>query len=105
MQLILRDGSAIDLVEATTLKHFVVICEDVTEFVAIWDKMTLENLSEVALKEGDTAIQTISNLILVGTQTTRNSDGSITGHFYTDGGEFRRDEYAEAGRILLGEGV
>lgn len=42
---------------------------------------------------------------IAGTQTMVNSDGSITGHIYTQGSTYVLDggEYAQAGRILLGE--
>ena len=103
LQLILRDGSAIDIVEAGYTKHFVVICEDADAFKDLWDQMTDENLEEVQITDNGNTIHTITGMTLNGTQTVVNSDGTITGHFYMDGGEYVSDEYSEAGRILLGE--
>ncbi len=103
LQLVLNDGSAIDIVEAGMTKHFVVTCADVEAFVAIWDKMTDENLSEVQITEDGNTVHTIAGMTLGGTQTVANPDGTITGHFYMDGGEYVADEYSDAGRILLGE--
>ena len=105
LQLILNDGSAIDLVEAGITKHFVVTCADTDAFKDIWDMMTNENLSEVQIVDNGTVIHTIAGMSLNGTQTVVNSDGTLTGHFYMDGGEYVEDEYSEAGRILLGEEV
>ena len=102
MQLILRDNSTIDLVDLNIIKHFTVLCNDRADFVTIWNKLTPENLSEVQVVDNGETILSVSNLTLIGTQTVENGDGSVTGHFYTDGGEFVNDIYAEAGRILLG---
>lgn len=103
LQLVLNDGSAIDIVEAGLTKHFVVTCADVEAFVAIWDKMTAENLSEVRITENGNTLHTIAGMTLNGTQTVENTDGTLTGHFYMDGGVYVEDEYSEAGHILLGE--
>lgn len=103
LQLILNDGTAIDIVEAGLTKHFIVTCADANAFKEIWDKMTNENLSEVQITEDGTTIHTIAGMTLKGTQTVSNSDGTLTGHLYMDGGEYVRDEYSDAGRILLGE--
>ena len=103
LQLVLSDGSAIDIVEAGYTKHFVVTCADADAFKEIWDKMTDENLSEVQITEDGNTVHTIAGMTLNGTQTVSNPDGTITGHFYMDGGEYVADEYSDAGRILLGE--
>lgn len=103
LQLILNDGTAIDIVEAGATKHFVVTCANADAFKDIWDMMTDENLSEVQIVEEGTVINTIAGMTLNGTQTVENTDGTITGHFYMDGGVYVEDEYSEAGHILLGE--
>ena len=103
LQLILADGTSVDIIEAGYTKHFVGIYEDPDAFKDIWDQMTDENLSEVQVIEDGNMIQTITGMHLEGTQTVENTDGTITGHFYMKGGEYAEDEYSEAGRILLGE--
>ena len=103
LQLILADSTEVNIIEAGYAKHFVGIYEDSDAFKEIWDQMTDENLSEVAIVENGTIIQTIMGMHLEGTQTVENTDGTITGHFYMKGGEYAEDEYSEAGRILLGE--
>ena len=105
LQLILKDGSAIDLMDAGYTKYFVVICKDGNAFKAIWDQMTDENLSKVQIVEDGTVIQTIINMTLKSTQTIINPDNGLTGYFFMKGGEYLGDEYSEAGRILLGEEV
>lgn len=104
LQLILKDETAIDLVEAGLSKHFVVLCNDANAFKAIWDEMTEDNLSEVRITEYGETVRVITGMTLAGTQTIENPDGTITGHFYMQGGEYAEDEYAQAGRILMGEG-
>ncbi len=103
LQLILKDRTVIDIAEAGYTKHFVVTCADADAFKEIWDKMTDENLSEVQIAEDGNTIHTIAGMTLNGTQTVSNSDGTLTGHLYMDGGEYVGDEYSDAGRILLGE--
>ncbi len=105
IKMILKDGTEVELVEAGVSKHFVVSCSSKTAFQKIWNKMTAENLSEFQITENGNTIQTITGATLQGTQTVNNSDGTITGHFYLDGGDFVQpeDEYSEAGKILLGE--
>lgn len=107
LKLILKDGTGIELEEAGYTQHYVVACEDVRSFQEIWDNLTEENLSEIRLVEDGNIVHTIIGSSLEGTQTVTNSDGTITGHFYLSGGEYRQpsDEYSEAGKILLGEEV
>lgn len=103
LQMILHDGTAIDLLEAGLSKHYVVHCDTEDDFVALWKQFTPENLTEVKISEDDTVTQTIEGMTLDGVQTVTNEDGSITGHFYLSGGTYKADEYSEAGKILLGD--
>lgn len=103
LQMILADGTAISLIEASLTKHFLVLCDTEDDFVTLWEKMTPENLAEVQITEDGTVMQTIEGMTLEGTQTVINNNGTITGHFYMSGGTYKTDEYSEAGRILLGE--
>lgn len=103
LQMVLKDGETIDLVEAGLTKHYVVKCDTEDDFVSLWKKMTPDNLSEVQITEDGAVTHTIEGMTLDGTQTVTNEDGSITGHFYMSGGAYKADEYSEAGKILLGE--
>jgi len=105
LKLILKDNTEINLVDAGYTRHYVITCADNAAFQAIWDSMTSENLSEIQLFEDDQLLHIIIGSQLNGTQTVTNPDGTITGHFYLSGGHYKEveDEYAEVGKILLGE--
>lgn len=62
-------------------------------------------LDAVTVETDGGTIATITGMQIAGTQTVANTDGSITEHIYTRGGTYDLDagEYAQAGRILLGE--
>lgn len=109
MKLVLRDSSEIELVNYTS-NSFIILCTDEQEFYTIWRKMTPENLSRVHITDGSIAIVTLENLIFDGIQATYNTNRTITGYIYFHGQEYAPDEmseedreYAEAGKILLGE--
>ena len=109
MKLVLRDGSEIELVNFTS-NSFIVLCENQEEFNTLWSKMTAENLSRVHITNDSIVIVTLENLIFDGIQATYNTNRTITGYIYFHGQEYVPDEmseedreYAEAGKILLGE--
>lgn len=85
--------------------HLVVVCESLAAFRAVEDKVMAEGaLATVEVTDNDQTIAAISGMKLTGAQTVDNGDGSVTGHFYTTGGTYELGgDYAEAGRILLGE--
>lgn len=102
--MILKDGTNIELEEMAGKKHAVMLCYTAKEFQRVWNRLTPENLSEVEIKEGDVTVNKIGDLVLFSAQAVTNPDtGKVTGHFYFDAGSYIPDEYAEAGRILLGE--
>lgn len=105
LNLILKDGTEVELMEAGYTQHYVVACKDGKAFQRIWNKLTEENLSEIQITEDGNTAHTITGSKLEGTQTVTNPDGTITGHFYLSGGEYKQpeDEYSEAGKILLGK--
>ena len=75
LQLVLKDKTAIALADAALSMHIVVVCKDGRAFQEIWNKLTDDNLSDVLITEGGTAIQRIVGMTLSGTQTVRNADG------------------------------
>lgn len=86
--------------------HLVVLCESLEAFREIEDKVIAEGaLASVEVTDNDQTIAAITGMRITGAQTVDNGDGSVTGHFYTTGGTYELDggEYAEAGKILLGE--
>lgn len=109
MKLILRDGSEIELANFTS-NSFIFLCADEQEFYNIWNKMTPENLSRVKITDDSVAVLTLENLIFDSIQATYNINRTITGYIYFHGQEYVPDnmseqdrEYAEVGKILLGE--
>lgn len=88
--------------------HLVFACADVAAWRAAEDKLRAEGaIEDVTVTENGAAIARITGMTIRGTQTVENRGGGITAHVYTEGGLYDLDsgEYAEAGRILLGEEV
>ena len=104
LQMVLKDNTAIDIVESGLSGHIVMQCADQAEFDTIWTKLSSPAVEEYTIvKNGDT-VQTVAGASLSGTQTLVNNDGTLTGHFYIDGDILAEsDEYATVGRILMGE--
>ena len=105
LKLILKNNFTIDLADASITQHFYIICEDKEQFMEIWDEMNPENLTEVKIMQDEDIINVIYGMKVNGIQIADNPNGTFTAHFYTEGGEYVVDKYAEAGRILLGEEV
>lgn len=106
LKMTLGSGEEISLAEFGH-NHIVVLCNGLAEFRAIEDKMLEAGaLDSVEVADDDQRIAAITGMRLTGAQTIDNGDGTITGHFYMVGGTYDLDggEYAQAGRILLGEG-
>lgn len=85
--------------------HIVLLCEDLETFRTIEDKL-LDGFDSFTVTADGETIASVSGAEITGAQTVCNSDGTITAHIYSSGGTYDLDggEYAQAGRILLGEG-
>ena len=104
LQIVLKDNTAIDIVESGLSGHIVMQCADQEAFNAVWEQLASEAAEEYTItKNGDT-VQAVTGATLRGTQTVPNPDGTLTCHFYLNGDIVSEsDEYAIAGRILMGE--
>ncbi|MCC8128298.1 MAG: hypothetical protein LIO92_13060 [Clostridiales bacterium] len=102
IKMVLADESEIELSEFTLPMHAVVVCAAKDDVVALWDKLTEENLSSVQIYYDGVQLYVFTNGSLNGQQTVTNTDGTLTAHFYMDG-ERVETEYEQAGKILLGE--
>ena len=104
LKMTLGTGEEIDLAEFGH-NHLVVLCESLAAFRTVEDKVMAEDaLAPVEVADNEQTIAAISGMRITGAQTVDNGDGSVTGHFYTTGGTYELGgDYAEAGRILLGE--
>ena len=104
LQLILKNDTAIDITESGLSGHIVMHCADSDEFNSIWEQLTPEAVEEFTVVKDGTTVQSVANAKLSGTQTVTNPDGTLTCHFYLSGELVSQsDEYAEVGRILMGE--
>lgn len=105
IQMHLATGETIALQEFGH-EHLVVTCANLQEFREVEDKIRAAGaLDAVEITDNGETIASITGLQAAGTQTVANLDGTLTGHFYMRGGVYDLDggEYAQAGRILLGE--
>lgn len=86
--------------------HLVFDCADLAAFRVIEGKIREEGaLASVEVTDNGAPIAAIDGMTVKGTQTVENLDGTVTGHVYLRGGVYNLDagDYAQAGRILLGE--
>ena len=86
--------------------HLVFDCADIAAFREVEGKIREEGaLTSVEVADNGAPIAAIDGMTVAGTQTVENPDGTVTGHVYLRGGIYNLDagEYAQAGRILLGE--
>ena len=104
LQLILKDKTTIDIVESGLSGHIVMQCADQEEFNDIWLQIDSEAVREYTIEKDGAVVQSVNNATLRGTQTVTNPDGTLTCHFYLKGDIVSEsEEYAIAGRILMGE--
>lgn len=104
--LTLRDGSQVELADATLNNDFIIKCNSNAEFYSVWNKLTVINLSKVSISKDDVIIMKMKDLTLLGAQAVIDIDGTITGHFYYNGTIYtdeENQEYVQAAKILLGE--
>ena len=102
LSLILNDGTEIELADMTQTDDLIVKCQNKAALMAIWEKMTPENLSRVVVRRDNEVIVVMENLMLLGVQSVINPDFTITAHFYYRGSTVE-SEYERAAKILLGE--
>lgn len=87
LEMVLKDETVVELIEASYPKHYVLSCVSRTAFTKIWGKMTDENISEIHIKEDGEEKAIIVGSQLVGTQTVNISRDVMYGHFYFDRGD------------------
>lgn len=104
MKIILKDGSEVQVAQATYDGHYVVECQNRAAYNTIWNLFTTQNLADFKLTDNDNnLVERTLYIRLICTQAILNPDNTVTGHFYFSGGTKVPNEYEEAGRILLGE--
>ena len=110
MNMILKDGTTIPIVDGSYTGAVILIVEDRQALMDTWAQFTPDNLQEVRItKDDDTPLHTLHGAVVDSMQAVSNPDGTLTVHFYlseTLTGDIPTDaEYALAGKILLGEEV
>ena len=76
--LILKDGTIIELEAGAYLSNIQVVAADRAGMMAIWEKMTADNLSSVQIQMGDgLTIGTYTDLVLVSETSTVSPDGTV----------------------------
>ncbi len=87
LEMVLKDETVVELIEAGYPKHYVLACKNAAAFKKVWNKMTDENISEIHVKEDGEEKAIIVGSRMAGTQTVNLSDETMIGHFYFDGGD------------------
>lgn len=77
-RMILKDNTTIELEAGAYLSNIQVVAADRAGMVAIWEKMTADNLSSVQIQTGDgLTVGTYTDLVLVSETSTVSPDGSV----------------------------
>lgn len=110
MNMKLKDGTTIPIVDGSYTGAVILIVDDRQALMDTWAQLTPDNLTEVRItKDDDTPLHTLHGAVVDSVQAVTNPDGTLTVHFYlseTITGDVPTDaEYALAGKILLGEEV
>lgn len=110
MKMILHNNTTIPIIDGSYSGAVVLICDTRQALMDTWAQLTPDNLQEVRIiKDDDTPLHTLHGAVVDTMQAVTNPDGTLTAHFYlseTLTGDVPTDaEYAQAGKILLGEEV
>ncbi|HJC47018.1 MAG TPA: hypothetical protein IAA04_03080 [Candidatus Lachnoclostridium pullistercoris] len=77
-KMILKDNTTIELEAGAYLSNIQVVAADRAGMMAIWEKMTADNLSSVQIQMGDgLTIGTYTDLVLVSETSTVSPDGTV----------------------------
>ena len=105
LKMVLYDGTEMEIAEFALPIHVVILCASKDDALEKWESLTDANLTSVQIQQNGEALFAFRYAGLTGVQYILNADGTVTAHFYMDGerAETPDAEYAQAGRILLGE--
>lgn len=77
--MILKDGTTVELEAGASLAAIQVAAADRTAMLQVWQKLTVENLAEVQIKNGSgLTVGTYTDLMLVSETSTVDADGAVT---------------------------
>lgn len=104
MKMRLYSGEVLEIAEFGFPPRVVLVYANKEEALTIWNVLTDEALVEVEILQGDDVVAAYRNCRVNGVQYVMPDDGEVTVHVYLEGDRYDPNaEYAEAGRILLGE--
>lgn len=101
----LKDGSVVEPLALTFEPHLVIRVADRAAFLALWEKMTPENLEKIMVYENDTYLAGYTNCRLDGIQLViPEFDGPYDVHLYLSGSIIPvvNAEYKEALDVITG---
>lgn len=107
-KMILKDNTTIELETGAYLSNIQVVAADRAGMMAIWEKMTADNLSSVQIQMGDgLTIGTYTDLVLVSETSTVSPDGSVltSYRFREKTNEEKRLDALEEGQEVLNGAV
>ena len=110
MKMILHNNTTIPIIDGSYSGAVILIGDTQQAVMDTWAQLTPDALTEVRItKDDDTPLHTLHRAVVDSMQTVPNPDGTYTVHVYmseTVTGNIPTDaEYAQAGKILLGEEV
>ena len=79
--LVLKDGTEITLGYNSSRTHLLVASASKAAMVAVWDKLTKDNLQAVKLKVDDQITGEYGDMVLVNETSTVNTDGAVQTEF------------------------
>lgn len=89
--LVLKDGTVVELEAAASLNNVTTVFPDKEAFLAVWDKMTEENLLEVKVKNSaGLTVGRYKELVFVSETSIPQDDGTILTSF-----NFRKKDAVE----------
>lgn len=107
LKMILANGEEIAIDSFSLPLHVVVKCTSKTAALAIWSKLTSENLEDVTFTENGERTAEFANVAITSVQFAMTEDSNdVTAHFFMFGenrSNSEEDEYVTAAKILLGE--
>lgn len=105
VKMVLANGEEVEVAGFSVPLAVVLDCKSNEDAVAVWQKLTPENLENVSITQNGETVAAFQYVNLTTAQFVLNDDGRVTAHFYMRGENAVKtdDEYVLAAKILLGE--
>jgi hypothetical protein len=83
-KMILADKSEVLIEDSTASGTVTMRFETKESMIEMWSNLTDDKLYEIQIMKGDTLIQTLHDVHIVGVQNIVNPEGTLTTHFYLE---------------------